>query len=375
MSDVSRLSRNPLRMNLLAAVLATQSCSAFHVPSNALSHLRRPLKSQPNTIFFAAKESDLVSDFCQGTNAFWKQLVFPQVREKVEIQPAFTAGDGILERLTAAPENPGLPRPVCLTVLGSVPTALGWYGYYKFSVEEELFQHELANEGKVSGCGGYGTLFPFVFGVLAGSTLEVAHIPGGATLVEAAGAWILFGQINLYRRVNELVSRRGPLLSPSLDTAASGSAAAPAPVEVSSLVEGARAGSIALESNSMASSSSSSAAAAAPTPPSPLGEGSDLGEPPLWAWWALLPPPLDVVVGLRQVHFLALYWAAERAELAASQGQPVPPSTLEVDPFAAWFPFIASPRFTLKKFARTPSLWFAFTKDWPDFDIPLLKEE
>ena len=25
------------------------------------------------------------------------------------------------------------------------------------------------------------------------------------------------------------------------------------------------------------------------------------GEPPVYAWWALLPPPLDVVVGLRQV--------------------------------------------------------------------------
>ena len=28
-------------------------------------------------------------------------------------------------------------------------------------------------------------------------------------------------------------------------------------------------------------------------------------EPPLHPWWAVLPPPLDVVVGLRQVHFLA----------------------------------------------------------------------
>jgi hypothetical protein len=30
----------------------------------------------------------------------------------------------------------------------SVPTLLGWYGYYKFSVEEELFQDELASEGR-----------------------------------------------------------------------------------------------------------------------------------------------------------------------------------------------------------------------------------
>ena len=32
------------------------------------------------------------------------------------------------------------------------------------------------------------------------------------------------------------------------------------------------------------------------------------------------------------------------------------------------------PRFTLKEFARTPSMWFWFTKDWDDFDVPLLKD-
>ena len=54
----------------------------------------------------------------------------------------------------------------------SVPTLLGWYGYYKFSVEEELFQDELASEGRVTGCGGYGTLFPFVFFGLIGAFLR-----------------------------------------------------------------------------------------------------------------------------------------------------------------------------------------------------------
>ena len=55
--------------------------------------------------------------------------------------------------MTTAPESPGVPRGVALTMLGSVPTALGWYGYYKFSVEEELFQDELRREGRVSGRG------------------------------------------------------------------------------------------------------------------------------------------------------------------------------------------------------------------------------
>ena len=37
-----------------------------------------------------------------------------------------------------------------------------------------------------------------------------------------------------------------------------------------------------------------------------------LSEPPLVEWWAILPPPLDVVVGLRQVHFLSEYWRVKR---------------------------------------------------------------
>ena len=325
MSKDSRHPRSWGALCTLTVALTVQSCVAFYLPSGVSSHRRGSLARAPASIRFAAKNIDLVSDFCKGTNAFWKELVIPQVREKVEVQPAFTAGDGIIERLSAAPEIPGLPRPVWLTVLGSVPTALGWYGYYKFSVEEELFQHELATEGKVSGCGGYGTLFPFVFGVLAGGALEATNLPGGGTLLEASGAWILLGQLNLYRRVNELVRRGPPPLQETL--AESVPAVAEGPVE-----------------------------------------------PPLWAWWALLPPPLDVVVGLRQVHFLALYWEAERAALAAAQGQPPRPPP-DADPFATWFPFIASPRFTLRTFLRTPSLWFAFTKDWPDFDIPLLQED
>ena len=67
-------------------------------------------------------------------------------------------------------------------------------------------------------------------------------------------AWILLGQVNLYKRVNELC----------------------------------------IETNQEMGISSEASSGASP-------------EPPLYAWWALLPPPLDVVVGLRQVHFLAKY--------------------------------------------------------------------
>ena len=81
------------------------------------------------------------------------------------------------------------------------------------------------------------------------------------------------------------------------------------------------------------------------------------------AWWALLPPPLDVVVGLRQVHFLARDWSDVRGD------------EWERDEVAEkFFPFISAPRFTLREFARTPSMWFWFTSEWDDFDWPLLAD-
>ena len=242
-----------------------------------------------------AIDEDAISDFCKGTNAFWKQLIIPVVRDYADVKPKGTADvDDFFSVVTAAPETPGIPRPVWLTIAASVPTGLIWYGWYKFSVEEELFQYELETEGRVSGCGGYGTLFPFVFGVIIGGPLALVGFPGGDAILEAAGLWILLGQVNLYRRVNECFPK---------------------------------------------------------------------GEEPLHAWWALLPPPLDVVVGLRQVHYLSEYWKQERG--MAPGGDAVAEK---------YFPFISAPRFTLKEFARTPSMWFWFTKDWDDFDVPLLKD-
>ena len=247
--------------------------------------------------------SDLISDFCIGTNTFWRRLVIKPVLDYVELQPGGTAKSDIISKLTAPPEVPGIPRPVWLTILGSVPTALGWYGYYKFSVEEELFQYELqTGNGKVTGCGGFGTLLPFVFGILLGFPLSLLHLPGGETLIQAASAWILLGQVNLYRRVNELCEEAKDELG--------------------------------------------------------------MTEGPLWEWWALLPPPIDVIVGLRQVHFLSEYWRIQRGE------------AYDKDILAEeLFPFIsAKERFTLKQFFRTPSMWFWFTTEWQDFDFEFLKD-
>ena len=244
---------------------------------------------------------DDISNFCKGTNEFWKKFVVKPVLDYVQIQPGGTAQSDAFSKLIAKPEVPGIPRPVWLTILGSVPTALGWYGYYKFSVEEELFQYELEQTGKVSGCGGYGTLLPFVFGVLIGFPMSLSHIPGGESILQLAGFWILAGQVNLYKRVNELCEEEKEELG--------------------------------------------------------------LNEPPLHSWWAFLPPPLDVVVGLRQVHFLSEYWRIKRDE-------PYQKDVIAEE----LFPFISSQRFTLKEFFRTPSNWFWFTKDMKDFDFEFLQE-
>lgn len=270
----------------------------LHVSKNQQqdeTQIRKDESSSMVNKFFRENE-DLINDFCQGTNDFWKQLVIEPVRNYVQIQPAGTSKRDILSKLIAPPEVPGIPRPVWLTILGSVPTALGWYGYYKFSVEEELYQYELMKEKKVSGCGGYGTLFPFVYGIIVGFPMQLLHIPGGGTILNAAALWILLGQINLYRRVNELCSD--------------------------------------------------------------VQQELGLKEPPLYGWWALLPPPLDVVVGLRQVHFLSEYWRIQR-------GEPYEKDIIAEE----LFPFISSERFTLKEFVTQPSRWFWFTRDAKDLDF------
>lgn len=251
------------------------------------------------------KDGDYVDIFCRGVNGLMEQSVVGPVRAVAQVrgaqpQAATTQLDQEMfwRTVKSPPELPGLSRPVWLTIAASVPTALGWYGWYKFSVEEELFYDELRREGRTTGAGGYGTLILFSWCVLLGGAGSLAGVPHADALIELGAAWILLGQVNLYKRVNELLAE----------------------------LPG--------------------------------------GEPPVYAWWALLPPPLDVVVGLRQVHFLAKYWAEVRGD------------EWQRDAVAEeYFPFISAPRFSLRTFARTPSLWFWFTKDWQDFDIDFLKEE
>lgn len=275
-------------------------------PSITTRSKRTTTRPTNNDLFI--KYENEINDFCQGTYNLWKQTVIPPVRDYFDSNiksKTKTYNKDIISKLISPPQLPGIPRPVWLVILGSIPTALGWYGYYKFSIEEELYQLELQSEkGKVSGFGGYGTLFPFVYGIIIG--FPMTFIPGlntiGPSIVEAASVWILLSQINLYRRVNELCME--------------------------------------------------------------IQDELDIDDPPLYEWWAILPPPLDVVVGLRQIHFLSEYWRIQRGE---EYDQDIVAEIL--------FPFISwKERFTLKTFFRTPSMWFWFTKDMKDFDFEFLKE-
>lgn len=264
----------------------SQSADTKTVPSDTIKNDGAPYSKSSST----SATNDFVDAFCRATNDLFRSLTVPVVRNYVETQPA-RMNMSFFETITSPPQYPGIPRPVTLTIIASVPTFLGWYGYYKFSVEQELFEDELRREGRVTGCGGYGTLLPFVFLFLAGTATAVLPFMESLSTgcFEAGGLWILLGQINLYRRVNELCEK-------------------------------------------------------------------EFGETPLYSWWAVLPPPLDVIVGLRQVHFLAKYWAKVRGY------------ELEEDVVAEeLFPFISSERFTLKQLVREPRRWFWFTKDAKDF--------
>lgn len=61
--------------------------------------------------------------------------------------------------------------------------------------------------------------------------------------------------------------------------------------------------------------------------------------------WGLLVPGWNFVTGIRQIHFLADYWARQ-------QGRPLPR-----DAFAELFPFAKKPTLTLFELASSPALW------------------
>jgi len=64
--------------------------------------------------------------------------------------------------------------------------------------------------------------------------------------------------------------------------------------------------------------------------------------------WGLLVPGWNFVTGIRQIHFLAEYWARQRGQ------------ALQRDAFAELFPFTRKPTLTFFQLLTTPALWI----DW-----------
>lgn len=149
-----------------AALRGGQTRVIARAPTRAIGSSTRAIthaSTRADGAAAGAAPDDAVSKFCIGTNAFFKSTIIEPVLDYVETRPAGSADTDFWSVVKAPPESPGIPRPVWLTICASAPTGLLWYGYYKFSVEEELFQDELARGERVTGCGGFGTLFPFVY--------------------------------------------------------------------------------------------------------------------------------------------------------------------------------------------------------------------
>jgi hypothetical protein len=209
--------------------------------------------------------------------------------DKLDVEDAVTL-------LTAAPGSPGVPRPLWLVILGSIPSGLLWYGYYKFAVEEELLEMELEAGKQPLGFGGYGTLGPFTYAMLLGPLAAILHIPGGINWSALGVIFIYYTQFLLYDRVNTLIEEEGVM------------------------------------------------------------------EKPLQVWWCLpIFFPFNLIVGLRQVHFLSQYLYRRRGI--------IPPPN---DAVADFFPFIKEATLTWQHFLLTPSLWCSLLSDIEPIDFKTL---
>ena len=224
--------------------------------------------------------------------------------------------DDFVTLLTAAPGSPAVPKPLYMVLMASLPTGLLWYGYYKFVVEEELLQMELESGKEPRGFGGYGTLGPFTYGILLGPMASLLHVPGGNYWSALGVIFIYYTQFLLYDRVNRLYQEDEDYTKSFSSESA-------------------------LDSNDNPGSK----------PPAPLQ-----------VWWCLpIFFPFNLIVGLRQVHFLSQYCYKQRGVSMA-------------DPLADFFPFIKKSSLTWQELVTTPSLWCSAFSEVEAFDPSGLPE-
>ncbi|MEM9948161.1 MAG: hypothetical protein AAF810_19160 [Cyanobacteria bacterium P01_D01_bin.36] len=148
-----------------------------------------------------------------------------------------------LPQLDSTPESTsnaalGQPRPMTRVILLSVATGLLYYGYYKWTIQDELKAHgQKVWSGAVC-------IIPFVLGIALPLLLAAfdPDVPSDFAKFSFLGVlWIYIVQYRLYKEINRLYVEQG-------------------------------------------------------------------WKAPLVSWWIIVPG-LNLIVGLRQIHFLSEYWA------------------------------------------------------------------
>mmetsp|Transcript_18272 Transcript_18272/g.28410 ORF Transcript_18272/g.28410 Transcript_18272/m.28410 type:complete len:265 (-) Transcript_18272:1113-1907(-) len=122
-------------------------------------------------------------------------------------------GEVSIRHALSGPGDPvPVPRTVTQVVSYSVPTALGWYGWYKFCVEEEL-KERFSYLPWYRRLGGRWTLGPFVIGLTVPQVLTLAlgdSLPEWFPALSLLGvAWIYAVQLDLYLRINLMAKENG----------------------------------------------------------------------------------------------------------------------------------------------------------------------
>lgn len=271
----------------------------------------------PTSTYYAPRNSQYDNSFHVRLNEFFKQPVPDPIKGAFSIFREETNYDKLdmedtVTLLTAAPGFPGVPRPLWLVMLGSFPTGLAWYGYYKFCVEEELLEMELEAGKEPQGFGGYGFLGSSACLLLLGPISYIFDIPGGTNNSLLGVIFLYYTQFLLYDRVNKLYEEEENYNSTEVDV-----------------------------------------------------KNTSSKDKPLQAWWCLpIFFPFSLIVGMRQVHFLANYLYRKRGVLSS-----IPP-----DPVADFFPFIKIKSLTWQDLVLTPSLWCSILSDVENIDTKLLPE-
>ena len=184
-----------MRRLVLWLVLWASACHAMSLGPSS----RKDAKQRPTTVPEPRKVPLQIQ-----MNEFFRAP--PEVQDKLQsaVKPSGASLDNLVEQLTAGPAMPGVPRPLWLVLLGSLPTGFLYYAYYKFCVEEELYQWDLREGRTPKGFGGYGTLGPFIALSLLGPMAFLFHIPGGMMFTYAGIAFVYYTQFLMYERINEL---------------------------------------------------------------------------------------------------------------------------------------------------------------------------